>query len=145
LLTLSGDWEPYAVALLAWLKCSFVVWYCAVFLDDEDLFFQLHLNSEAVPFPALPDKEFLDALAAEGNNVIVEERKFLSECDKRRRRNETDDYDRLRQKHNDSMSYPCVRIDEIVYKFLGLSPQHAKFIDETLSAIRLQTSARSES
>jgi hypothetical protein len=124
--------------ILAWIKSSFFIWYCAVHLGNVDLFLLLQVEHRRLPFPK-DGKELLKQLATDASNVMIDERKFLSELNRRVARGEIDNKEqyKMAQKHNSSANRACLGIDKHIYKFLGLREDDVSFISQTLRSIEM--------
>jgi hypothetical protein len=87
-LVLLGPPEAFAgsvYALAAWLKSSFMVWYCAVHLGDPDLFLHMQLPTTRFPMPRVGDSEVLRRLDSLVRNVILDENKLMKEINKQQK------------------------------------------------------------
>jgi hypothetical protein len=120
------------------MKSSFFVWYCAVHLGDPDLYVQLQANPELLPFPKSGD-ELFNSLAADVDNIVLKERKFLTDVNRQASREDLDESERekLKQKHNRWANRACLNIDKRIYKFLDISAEAVRSISEALRKIDL--------
>lgn len=130
-----GDqWLPDILALVAWFKSSFFVWYCAVHLGDPSCFMHFQFNSHLMPIPRRDATELIDRLKEYAQNIVSEEKNFVEEINKRGRRGDaTPEFtDKLINRHNQSANRMSLSIDKQIYTALSLSKSQQKDICETL-------------
>jgi hypothetical protein len=139
LLRLRGDWEGRAYALLSWFKSSFFVWHCAVHLGDPDTFFQLHLRPQRLAFPRLSFAEIMQRLDAFARNMILDEKKFMEEINRLKRKGALDGelQEKERIKFNKAADRRCLDLDREIYSFLELTKSDSRLVADTLREIHM--------
>lgn len=148
LLKLKGDWQHRAHSLLAWMKSSFFLWYCAVRLADINLYKELvavtpleflGVSPRQVILPRETYGDFYRSLDQSSQNLILEEKKFMKEINRLVAKGglDTQQQDKLRERHNAKADGMCLALDKEVYRFLGLSKDETEFIANTIRELRL--------
>lgn len=139
LLDVPSGFEETMYGFAAWLKSSFMVWYCAVHLGDPDLFLHLQMPKARIPIPSGDKSALLKRLDSLTRNVVLDENKLMREFKKRRDRGDKNheiEHKEIGQ-HNTRANSVCLTMDKEIYAFLALADEDAKFIAETLTAIHL--------
>ena len=129
-----------AYALAAWLKSSFMVWYCAVHLASPNLFRHIQIPTDRLPLPrGTGDSELLNRLDSLARNIVLDENKMMKEVNKQKARGTCgDDYlDKEIDHHNARSNGVCLTMDEEIYKFLGVNQRDQAYIARTLRDIPL--------
>ncbi len=131
-------WKGFTLGLLAWFKSSFFVWYCAVHLGDPDLYSLLYNSETRLPIPKAESANIYEALGTMANNVILEERNFLEEVHRAKKKGlDSAGIEKLRRRHNKAVDPMCRSIDSEIARFLKLSEEDQDLIAETLRDIKL--------
>ena len=139
LLRPTGEWSWGLYSLCAWLKSSFLIWYCSVHLGDEDLFLHRQRHVPPIPVPRSEHEELYQRLNTLAHNIILDEHKFMKEINRDRKRGGLDaaEEEKRKNRHNEAATRQCLTIDKDIHTFLGLSNEEAAHIADTLQAMRM--------
>jgi len=127
------------LALLAWIKSAFFIWYCSVYLGEPDLFMLLFNASVRFPIPTMQgNEEFFARLEINTKNLILEERHFLDDVARMTRKDPgSSEIEKLRNRHNKAANAYALAIDKEVSAFLKLEEDEQIFIAETLLNLKM--------
>lgn len=130
------EWRSHLFGIAAWLKSSFFLWYCTVHLGDPDIYKYLQRNRARIPIPRFENTELYRRLDSLGRNIVLDEKKFLSEYHKDERRGVAEEHrDKIRKRHNAAMNRVFLTIDKEISDFLNFSDDERKFVARTIRAM----------
>jgi hypothetical protein len=135
---LPEELSTHRVACIAWLKSSFFIWYCAVHLSDQSLYQQLQTGTSGIPFLKPSKEESYRRLGSLGQNVLIEEKRFLDEVQREMKRGSSlGQREKLRKRHNATLTGICLSIDREIAEALSFSQAESEFIARTLRDMEL--------
>ena len=134
LIRLSESWQRDVLGILAWIKSSFFVWFCAICNGEANPFFAFQFHRSRIPLPNLEEKEFISSIGLAAKAIIDEEKQFMEEVNRVKKRGDLDDEyrERLRSRHNSSANAHCSRIDKEIFEYLEIPRKIQKSIGLTL-------------
>jgi hypothetical protein len=139
LLQLEKDWDGYERALLAWLKSSFFIWYCAAFLGNVNPFMELQFRPFRIPVPRTDQNQALSRLKDLADSMNSLEVDFMEDLNRLKKKGTLDaDYqEKARRRHNAQADKIMLSIDKEVFGFLRLETSDTKFIAQTIRDIEM--------
>jgi hypothetical protein len=139
LIELKDEWSQDILGLLAWIKSSFFIWFCAVCNGEENPFFTFQFHASRVPIPSRLESGFISRLGAMAKQVIEREYEFLDEVNRAKKKGNLDDAyrEKLRTRHNTSANAQCLLIDKEIYSYLEVPEGLQRSIGRTLEDLEM--------
>ena len=139
ILQFEKEWQGYELALLAWMKSAFMIWYCAAYLGNVSPFLELQVRPFRIPVPRTEYSDFLREMSTLAQSVISAENNFMNDINRLKRKGtlDTEYQEKARRRHNLFGNRLGLSIDKEVFKFLSLDDKDARFIAQTLRDIEM--------
>lgn len=127
--------KPYA--LIGYLKSSFFIWYISKVLHYKHTFdFFFNNISHELKFPSFLMSN--DDICSSVNNIIVEEKKFLSAIrNAKKKEKKSEELLHLTDSHNTSCDKLITSIDKLIFNNLKLNRDEIKFIYDGLKEMNI--------
>jgi hypothetical protein len=134
LVDLKDAWLSDILGLLAWIKSSFFIWFCAVCIGEENPFFALQFCSSRILIPDRREATLIAKLGAITKQLVAKECEFMDEVNRAKKKGDLDDSyrEKLRTRHNAAANAQCLSIDKEIYSYLEVSEELQQSIGRTL-------------